>query len=421
MGVDESAKRSRFILFCLVSFSIAQFISILGDRLHQFSVVGMVGKVEPGSSLHLLLLAVFTHGPVLLFAPLFGSLIDRWHKGAVLVAADFFRGALVLFLPSLFLHFESLYAFFIPVALLTLANLFFSPAKSSIIPELVSESRLVAFNAMLWGIGIVGTIIGFLLGGWLFDYRSWQMSFYADAASYLISAVLLLPLIVLPRSRRADASAPPSARAAWGAPRTLITNIGASIKEGTVLIRRNRVVAVSLVTQTALFGLGGLLYVIAIAHIQDLSPPGNTMYLSAAAVTGTVGLLIGSLAAGAYKGELSSHHIVSIATIVIGMSLVGIARSDGLITLSIWTAALGAAASPVIIFSETLLQKHIPENFRGRVFSAREVLTKTSFLGLALTGTVLNVFIGKVLILLCVGLFLALLGVLLERKKLLRI
>jgi DHA3 family macrolide efflux protein-like MFS transporter len=409
------------MLFCLVSFTIAQFISILGDRLNQFSVVGMVGKVEPGSSFELLMLALFTNGPVLLFAPLFGSLIDRFHKGAVLVIADSFRGILVLFLPMLFLHFNSLYAFYIPVALLTLANLFFSPAKSSIIPELVSESNLAPINATLWGVGIIGTILGFLLGGWFFDYHSWETSFYADAASYLISVLLLLPLLRLPRSSRDDAPAPAPARAALGRPRAIVMNIGTSIREGVLLIRDNKVVGISLITQTGLFGLGGLLYVIAIAHIQEISPPGNTMYLSTAAVTGTVGLLVGSLAAGGYKGELSSHHIVSIATIVIGMSLVGIARSEELVSLSIWTAVLGAAASPVIIFSETLLQKHIPENFRGRVFSSREVLTKTSFLGLAVIGTLLNTFISKVVILLSVGLFLALLGMLLERKKLLRI
>jgi MFS family permease len=422
VGLTEFVKKSSLATICLISFSIAQLISIFGDRLHQFSVVGMVGKIEPGSSFELLILSIFTHGPVLLFAPLFGSIIDRMHKGAVLVIADLFRGVLVLFLPALFLYFDSLYAFYIPVALLSLANLMFSPAKSAIIPEMVAESRLVRVNAMLWGIGIVGTILGFLLGGWLFDYHSWQLSFYTDGASYLFSVLLLLPLLLLPRSVPADAQPLRFGRKiTWKAPQALVTNVLVSIREGIVLIRKNNIVGVSLITQTALFGLGGLLYVICIAHIQEISPPDKTTFLSTAAVAGTVGLLAGSLVAGAYRGALTSHYIVSIATILIGISLIGIAKSHSLLTISIWTAILGTAASPVIIFTETLLQKHIPENFRGRVFATREVLTKTSFLALAVLATIVNTFVSKVLILVSVGLFLALLGMLLERKKYLHV
>lgn len=381
----------------------------------------MIGRVEPGSSVELLLLSLFTHGPVLLFAPLFGSMIDRLHKGAVLVVADLFRGILVLFLPALYLHFNSLYAFYVPVALLSLANLAFSPAKSAIIPEMVPESRLMRVNAMLWGIGIVGTIGGFLLGGWLFDYRSWQLSFYADGASYLFSVLLLLPLLFLPRTIPRDVRPLLVGRTVtWRTPQVLVTNILVSIREGIDLIRLNRIVAISLVTQTGLFALGGLLYVIGIAHIQEISPPDKTIFLSSAAVAGTVGLLIGSLVAGADRGELTSHLILSIATMLIGVSLIGIAKSHSLLHISIWAATLGTAASPVIIYTETLLQKYIPENFRGRVFATREVLTKTAFLATGLLATLVNAFASKVLILVSVGLFLALFGVFLERKKFLR-
>ena len=65
--------KSRLIGVALSSFTAAQMISILGDRLHQFSVVGMIGKVEPGSSVELFQLSIFMFLPVLLFAPVFGT------------------------------------------------------------------------------------------------------------------------------------------------------------------------------------------------------------------------------------------------------------------------------------------------------------------------------------------------------------
>lgn len=406
----------------MTSFTLAQLISIFGDRLNQFSIVGMIGKVNPGSSTELLILALFTQIPVLLFAPLFGSLIDRWRKGAVMVLSDLLRAGIVLSLPTLFLHFDSLYAFYVPVALLSMANLMFSPAKSAVIPEIVEESRLEQVNALLWGVGIIGTISGFLLGGWLFDYHSWQLCFYADAMSYFLSVLLLLPLLYLPgKTPTLGRELDFSAATAYKHPYIWIRNVGTSIKEGITIIKSNDIIGINLVVQTSLFGLAGVLYVLGIGYIQEISPRDKTMYLSITATCATVGLLLGSLIAGSYKSRLSNHHTLSIATILIGTSLIGIAKSETLLPLSIWAAALGTAISPVIVLTETMLQRYIPENFRGRVFSTREVLTKTAFLSLAMLATIINAFASKASILLSIGLFLALLGMLLERRKFLRI
>jgi DHA3 family macrolide efflux protein-like MFS transporter len=168
---------SKLLKFSFCAFALAQLISIFGDRLNQFSVVGMVGRLEPGSSVELLKLSLFMHVPILFFAPLFGALLDRWNRAVVLIVVDVVRGIIVAAIPSLFLLMGNLYAFYFPVLFLSLANLFFSPAKTAIIPELVPDNRLLQVNAILWVLGIVATIAGFILGGWLFDYRSWQWTF----------------------------------------------------------------------------------------------------------------------------------------------------------------------------------------------------------------------------------------------------
>ena len=280
--------KSTLVKLCFFSFTIAQLVSLFGDRLHQFSVVGMIGKVAPGSSFELLQFALFSHLPILIFAPFFGSLIDRANRAVVLVTVDAFRGLVVLLMPMLFHLMGNMYAFYLPVFVLSLANLMFAPAKSAAIPEYFGSLNLLRINAVLWGLGIVGTIGGFLLGGWFFDYVSWEMSFFCDGLSYLVSTVFLVPLFFLVQKHRSSSPTKPAMKP-FG-----VASLLASIREGVALIGANREVTYCLVAQTSLFVVLGALYVVGIARLQEVLPPAKTIYLSAVATAGTIGLLVGS-------------------------------------------------------------------------------------------------------------------------------
>jgi MFS family permease len=408
---------SRALRICFYSFALAQIISVFGDRLHQFSVVGMIGRIDPGNAFELFLLAVFSYVPILIFAPIFGSLIDRADKALVLIVVDVIRGVVVLFVPALFYLMGNLYAFYIPVFLLSLANLWFSPAKSAIIPEVFGERYLLQINAVLWGLGIVGTLAGFLLGGWLFDFHSWEMSFYSDGASYLVSVVFLLPLLVVSRgiaSRRRTASP------AQVASDFQIRGIARSIRDGLGLIKDNRPVSYGLIVQMSLFASLGILYVIGIARIQSVFPPDKTIYLSAVASAGTIGLLAGSALTTLFRRWFSVNLLIALSTLVFSLAWIGVARTDTLVPMVVWALVMGVAVSPISILTETLLQVATPEAFRGRVFSTREVLTKTAFLVMSSLATLATAFITKEVIMLSIGVFLAGLGVLLASKNFLK-
>ncbi|UCG50907.1 MAG: MFS transporter [Candidatus Latescibacterota bacterium] len=412
---------SSIVKICFFSFTIAQFVSIFGDRLHQFSVVGMIGRVAPGSSIELFQFALFGHLPILVFAPFFGSLIDRANRAVVLVSVDALRGFIVLLIPLLYQLMGNMYAFYLPVFLLSLANLLFAPAKSAAIPEYFGSLKLLQINAALWGLGIVGTIGGFLLGGWFFDFMTWQLSFYCDGVSYLVSTLFLVPLFFL-----SSASIKKAARERPTATGERKQRFGAgalvrSIRDGIELIRTNRQVAYCLIAQASLFGILGILYIVGIGRVQEVLPPGKTIYLSAVATAGTVGLLAGSALATTTQGKISHNRVVAHSVILIAVALLALSRSQTLIPIMSWTFMLGVGVSPVTIVTETLLQMNIPESFRGRVFSAREVLTKSAFLVAALLATLLTIVLHKALIIFFIGVFLAVTGLLFERKDYLRV
>jgi hypothetical protein len=89
--------------------------------------------------------------------------------------------------------------------------------------------------------------------------------------------------------------------------------------------------------------------------------------------------------------------------------------------MAIWAGLLGTALSPVFIVTETMMQNHSPRQFTGRVFAAREALIKAAYIATAILATLSNAFVSKVAILVGLGLFLALLGVILERSQWLKL
>jgi MFS family permease len=406
--------RRATLRLAFTAFTVAQLVSIFGDRLLQFSVVGMIGRVAPGSSFELFQFALFSNLPILIFAPLFGRLIDRANRALVLVVVDFVRGLMVAVVPALYHLTGSLYAFYGTVFFLSLANLLFAPAKSAAIPEYFGRLRLMRINAILWGLGIVGTIAGFIVGGWLFDYRSWELSFYSDAGSYIFSVVFLLPLLWLPRAK-----APQPIETAPEQPRPTgpLAGPAGSFREAVALIRSDRRVSSGMVLQTCLLGVFGVLYVAGIARIQEVLPAGKTMYLSAIAVSGTVGLLVGSALTEATQGRIGLTRLVSASATILGISMIGVSQSHSLPAFVVWAFFMGFFFSPIMVVSETLLQIHTPGHFRGRVFAAREVAVKVAFLATSLLATVSAAAIDKSIIILVTGVLLAVLGVWVERKN----
>ncbi|HEX6790882.1 MAG TPA: MFS transporter, partial [Candidatus Krumholzibacteria bacterium] len=157
-------------------FGSVQMVALLGDRLKQFTLVGMLGLLAPGSSVELLKLTLFSQVPILLFTPLLGSLIDRWNKPATILAACVIRALLVMCVPFVYDNTHTIYAFYAAAFVTSIFDLMFAPARSALLPEIVEPARLLGMNAVFWTLGIIGTLLGFLGGGWIFDSFSWQSS-----------------------------------------------------------------------------------------------------------------------------------------------------------------------------------------------------------------------------------------------------
>lgn len=395
-------------------FAAVQFVALCGDRLKQFSLVGMLGLLSPGSSVEMLKLTLFSQIPILLFTPVAGPLIDRWNKPATILGACLARALLLLLVPVAYNRTGSIYAFFAAASVLSIFDLMFAPARSALLPEVVPSGRLLRINAVFWTLGIAGTLVGFMGGGWLFDFFSWRASFYANSIVYVAAGALMIPVLIVHRPPRATLQVPVDPI------RTGVLFLTRSVRDAIALLRESRELRSSLLAQTGVFAVGGVMSVIGISRVQEIAPPGRALFLGEIGASLIAGLVAGAFLAGWFRERALPDRTVSVGTLVCGVAIAGMGRADSLVPMCVWAGFLGTSLSPVFIVTETLMQHQSPRQFTGRVFAAREALIKLAYIVAAVVATGVNAFVSKSAIMVGLGLFLALLGVILERTSWLR-
>jgi MFS family permease len=307
---------------------------------------------------------------------------------------------------------QSLDTFFAAACVLAFFDLLFAPARSAFLPEVVEPKRLLGANAAFWTLGVVGTLVGFVGGGWLFESFSWQVAFHADALAYVAAAALMLPLVFRRRSTRA--------RIERVSPREACVFLRASLRDVVALMRESPALRASLTAQTGLFAVGGILSISAVARIQGLSPDANAQFLSYVGAAFIGGLIVGAFVALPFRDTRLPERTVSVGALVGGVAIAGVGRTESLAAMCVWAAILGASISPVFVVTETLMQRVSPAGMMGRVFAAREAMIKAAYIAAAVIATALDAVVGKTSLLVGMGLFLALLGVILERTRWLR-
>lgn len=396
---NEAAKQLPLTFFTM--FWAAQAVSLFGDRLNNFSLMAIINSFAENPSMTLSKFYLAMSLPLFLLAPFIGALVDRYDKRWILVVTDLCRGALVFLIPLLFIHTGDFFPVMAVVFVLSTGNLFFLPAKSALIPELVSQEQLMHVNSILWAAGIAGVIGGFLGGGIIFDFFSWPSCFYLDGASYFISASLILGIALWGRKGLSHEAKE----------KTYHPKLPRAVLDGIRAIRNSPAMLRPLGVQTLLFIGGGGFSVVALPLIKAASREGSSLGLSVTGLSLGIGMGIGSLVASRLK--FSSMHREKLEMGLFGIfvpAVVTIFFGHGLKTLLIGAFLSGLGAAPLIIIAESELQRESHESMRGRVFAFREILTKSFFIASAFLFSSLAGIVRKNTLLLILGLFLASMG-----------
>ncbi len=165
----------------------ARTVSQWGDAFNTVALVLLVYSLT-GSGLGVSGVVVAEILPVLVLGPVAGALVDRLPRVAVMIGADLVRAALAFALP--FVDGDVVPVYAIAVGL-SAGAVFFNPAAQSVLPAIVGERELVAANSGLWTAAVVSQIVLAPLAGVVVATLGYTWAFWTNAASYLLSAVVL--------------------------------------------------------------------------------------------------------------------------------------------------------------------------------------------------------------------------------------
>jgi MFS family permease len=372
-----------------------QAISQLGDKLHHMALIALVGsEAEVGTSgIALAQLAIVFTLPMIAFGPIAGALVDRWNKLNTLLVTDLLRAVIVALIPVMYAWAGRLWPVYIVAFFVFVLGLFFNMAKMAIIPELVTHRQLLPANAALSFIGrgatIVGVVGGGVIVGWTvwerFGWTGFEAGFYLDAASYVVSLLMLLVMLALSissrrRGTRSTASeshpvAEPSARLVKRSFAELVVDMRKTLG----LIWHDRRLKFAFATLVLLGVLAASIYVVMTVSVQSILRQGTrgVGYLGGLMAAG---MLLGSLAVGTLGSRWDKRQTILVGCALIGSLMVVASLAFRFEVFAPVAFTGGMLLAPIMVSQDTLLHEAAPADGRALIFSARELILGAAFM-----------------------------------------
>ena len=350
----RSAPSFRLLFLATLGSGLGTWLAVIALTVDIFDRTGSGGWVSA------LLIASFL--PSVGIGLLLGPLLDRLSRQRLMIGADLVRAVVFCVLPFL----DSAHGIVALAAVAGLASGFFTPAVYAGLPNLVPDESLSGANALFRSVEYLASAIGPVLGGVLVAVASPDVAYWLNAATFVVSAVLIARI-----PQRLLQSEVATSRGHWH-----------DLADGFSVVLRSRALLIVLVAWSlAVVGNAGV-NVAEVVLAKVTFSAGNVGFGLLAAGSG-VGLVVGSLGAG---GLLDRRGVVPIYAG--GLALMGLGVGAAAISPNVWVAIVcvvvsGLGNGVAVVCNSLLVQRGAPDRLRGRAFT---VIMSTNFavLGLAM-------------------------------------
>lgn len=353
----------------------AQALSSLGTSISTVALAVMVFDLS-GSVLHMGGVLAASAAPLVVMSFVGGALLDKYEGRRLMVVSDVARAALVLSMPVA--ASQSVGLIYLVAGVIGVFSALFNPSQVRVIGLMVSPDRLVKANSYLSVFREGAEIGGYLVGGALVASLGYFATFTIDAATYGVSALLLLGL---PRAERAMAESPELVSLVRGSVRA-VSGIWRSRRLRTNLLLALLPFPFLMMGTPNAYGLA--------LDVFDKGPQGFALM----EVLTSGGWIAGGLIAGRmnFKGDRNSYVYWSAVAMAVCMVAVGLSSS---FWLAVAFLVLGAVANVGLIVGSMTLYQEIQERpDKGRMIAIRAGFGQMSMtLGL-LGGGILGEYIG---------------------------
>jgi MFS family permease len=277
-----------------------------------------------------------------------GPLLDRLSRKRLIVASDLVRLAVFAVLPFV----GSAAAIVALAAVAGIANSFFRPAVLAGVPNLVAENELANSTSLLQATEWAAAALGPVLGGLIVSAWSPDIVYWINAATFLLSALLLLRI-----PARLLQSEQAITQGHWR-----------DLGEGLSAFRRSAALVTVLVSFGFAMLAAGLINVTEIFLAERALHRGAFGYGLLWTATG-IGLVVGSLMSGSMLEQREVTRVYPLAYLPWAVGILGAGVAP-----NIWVAAVAmvlAGFGNGLTFPMTVLiiQRYTTDRLRGRAFT----------------------------------------------------
>ncbi|HEX2314414.1 MAG TPA: MFS transporter [Thermomonospora sp.] len=331
---------------------LAVVVSFLGDAIVRITLIYVAATLSDAPALLIALVIVAQLLPSGVLGTFVGPLADRVPARVLLVGSDLARVGIVLaMIPVL----DTAWLLLVLVLLEGVAKAFFETARISAVPRIVGDpERIPAAVALFQSTNHTLNLVGPAIGGLMLAAGSVEVVLVLDAATFVVSALLLGGLAML---REVPVTAP---EPYW---RSLRSGV-----RGVMEVPSLRFLAVFVVPVMLVLGLFTTNLNAQLLTVFDLPP---LEYGLAHAVFGA-GSVLGALIGPPLVRRYSTNVLLVASVVLFGVALVvlvpveGLRAAAGPVVIPLWCLLAGVGSGLFQVPMATILLRDVPAELRGR-------------------------------------------------------
>lgn len=314
--------------------------------------------------------------PFTLVGPWAGVPLDRWSRRDTLVVGSVARALLAGAAAVLMATGQTAPLYVVVLAVVSINRLLLS-AISAGLPHVVATDGLVLANAVTPTMGTVGSVVG--------AAAAYTAIWSGAAPALVVTGVAIMLVLTAGLSLRLHRRQLGPVRGeveAVRAARHPVAVVAREMVSGVRYLRGRRAAATALLAMTAhrfLFGAATLAAVLVArsrfgAHDAGLSASG--LLVSAAAA----GLLLAAVSTPVWTRRTAPATVATLALAGMGAALLVLSWTASTAVFVVASVALGWGGQSLKICVDTIVQRDVTDEYRGRVFSLYDMLFNAAFL-----------------------------------------
>ncbi len=363
---------------------VGQMVSYIGDQFTLIAALAVVQKLAGKDSYALWVAAIglANAAPTILLGLLGGVLVDRLDRKLVMVVTDLMRAAALFSL--LFVENDPgrLWLFVLALGVTGAAGTLFYPARASALPAIVSRTTLATANALLEAGFVIALVLGSLLSTALIAAVGASFAFGFNGVAYAFSALMIIIIRIPKRKVYTDSE-------------VTIRQVWEELRDGLGYMWRTRsmryIMGLSIMVGSSI----GAVLILALEYLSKGLNLGESAFGPVIAILG-VGIVIGGVLIKRLSRFLPTNRLVGTAMALNGLAVLGFVLQPTYLVVCIFTALIGFSVVVARAVLGTLVQAIPPEEYRGRVQGAFNLIFSAPLaLSVGLAGVLLQVFKGN--------------------------